>query len=1386
MPLRPGSRSRPMLAARPAMDGEFPQHEPPPAGSVLYSPPPLQAPLCGSSVQNAMLHCSWWSPFSPAAYPAFSSESHQFMNSSSFIVGQPCADTSYGPAAASPSFPPKSSDFPQDTSYLDDLSNASIFSSSVDSLSDIADTPDFLPADSLNQVPTIWDVSTGPSTHDKLFLPSGPFTGLEDPVSSLPSTPLLVSYQSQSQPEEEDEAEEDEAEELGHAETYADYVPSKSKIGKQHPDRVVETSTLSSVPPPDITYTLALPTSDSGALSALQLEAITYACQQHEVLLPGGQRAGFLIGDGAGVGKGRTVAGIILENYLRGRKKALWFSVSNDLKYDAERDLRDIAASGIAVHALSKIKYGDNTTSEGVLFATYSALIGESQAGGQHRTRIRQILEWCGEAFDGVIVFDECHKAKNASSTKMGKAVLDLQNKLPLARVVYASATGASEPRNMIYMSRLGIWGEGTPFRTFEEFLHAIEKRGVGAMEIVAMDMKVSGMYIARQLSFSGVTFRIEEIPLAPAFERIYNRAALLWAEALGVFQQAADWIGLESRKSLWGQFWSAHQRFFKYLCVAAKVCRLVELAREELARDKCVVIGLQSTGEARTREVLDEKEGQLDGFVSAAEGVFLSLIQKHFPSTKRKRERGAGSKRRRRPRGRGAKAPRLACEVAGVIRISDDSSTESDGGLDSDFHSSPESLMDDDVVIVDTVGLPADDRGPLCLPQRDLHGPGILERVERLKQDLLAKVRALGRELPVNTLDELIDQLGGPERVAEMTGRKGRVVSRPDGTVAFESRAEQGLSIDHVNLREKERFMNGEKLVAIISEASSSGVSLQADRRVQNQRRRVHMTLELPWSADRAIQQFGRTHRSNQVSAPEYIFLISELAGERRFASIVAKRLESLGALTHGDRRATESRDLSKYNFENKYGARALSCVLTTILSQTESKVPLPQGYPGGDAAFFRDMKQGLLSVGIGGRESRSGCLDVEKDCSITKFLNRILGLEVHKQNALFQYFSDTFDHLIAVDKKEGKYDMGILDLAPGIDEIYEESQQVFLAPGHPQDGQVVFYKISVDRGLKWEEAYARSLELTGTHDGFYLSYKVRDNKPSCLLAQQNRGKLFTVYKPNIGRQSQLETFDSLCRKFHRVTAEEAREHWESSYTFSLTHCSHTTNRHCRLAQQGKDCAQGLRLRHHYMLCGALLRVWGRIAAVMADVTSSSYLQIVRLKTKDKKKQVGIKIPEGCVHRVLQELQLMDADVKHKQARSRGLPPPPAALRPLALPCGPSEVLDLTYSPPAQAFPLPSPFTFPPPPVPGPGGLLLGAPDAPEAPTDPAALLHQGCDINFKEVLEDMLRSLNAVPPAEPPGPLGAGGGAPGAPGGGGGPERQSVIQFSPPFPNS
>lgn len=87
-------------------------------------------------------------------------------------------------------------------------------------------------------------------------------------------------------------------EEFGVADTYEDYMPAKLKIGQKHPDAVVETSSLSSVPPTDVWYKLLIPEDiiRLGHLSALQLESITYASQAHTHILPNGCRAGFLIG----------------------------------------------------------------------------------------------------------------------------------------------------------------------------------------------------------------------------------------------------------------------------------------------------------------------------------------------------------------------------------------------------------------------------------------------------------------------------------------------------------------------------------------------------------------------------------------------------------------------------------------------------------------------------------------------------------------------------------------------------------------------------------------------------------------------------------------------------------------------------------------------------------------------------------------------------------------------------------------------------------------------------------------------------------------------------------------------------------------------------------
>ena len=62
----------------------------------------------------------------------------------------------------------------------------------------------------------------------------------------------------------------------------------------------------------------------------------------------------------------------------------------------------------------------------------------------------------------------------------------------------------------MGYMERLGLWGAGnTAFASFSDFMEAVGSRGVCALELVAMDMKAQGMYVARTLSYAGANLPI-------------------------------------------------------------------------------------------------------------------------------------------------------------------------------------------------------------------------------------------------------------------------------------------------------------------------------------------------------------------------------------------------------------------------------------------------------------------------------------------------------------------------------------------------------------------------------------------------------------------------------------------------------------------------------------------------------------------------------------------------------------------------------------------------------------------------------------------------------------------------------------------------------------
>jgi hypothetical protein len=96
---------------------------------------------------------------------------------------------------------------------------------------------------------------------------------------------------------------------------------------------------------------------------------------------------------------------------------------------------------------------------------------------------------------------------------------------------------------------------------------------------------------------------------------------------------------------------------------------------------------------------------------------------------------------------------------------------------------------------------------------------------------------------------------------------------------------------------------MDDQKRILIFSDAGGTGRSYHADLGARNQRLRVHYLLEPGWKADAAIQGLGRTNRTNQAQPPLFRPVATDVKAEKRFLSTIARRLDTLGAITRGQR---------------------------------------------------------------------------------------------------------------------------------------------------------------------------------------------------------------------------------------------------------------------------------------------------------------------------------------------------------------------------------------------------------------------------------------------------------------------------------------------------
>ncbi len=176
-------------------------------------------------------------------------------------------------------------------------------------------------------------------------------------------------------------------------------------------------------------------------------------------------------------------------------------------------------------------------------------------------------------------------------------------------------------------------------------------------------------------------------------------------------------------------------------------------------------------------------------------------------------------------------------------------------------------------------------------------------------------KIMNLSADLPISPMDAIrmkIEEAG--YNVAEITGRTTQLNRTEDGRYIVEGR------IDRDKKAARRDFNSGKLDVLMINKSGSTGISLHASSKFEDQRQRVMVFAQFQSDINDEVQMRGRIDRSGQVVRGRYEYIMSTIPAEQRIQMMFKAKLKSLDANTTSSQKS-KFNEMEIVDYLNKYG---------------------------------------------------------------------------------------------------------------------------------------------------------------------------------------------------------------------------------------------------------------------------------------------------------------------------------------------------------------------------------------------------------------------------------------------------------------------------------